>query len=150
MKVSGVEIVMAQNNNPSPPSATTMDQDHPKSATPTQPSKGGCSRWLDYLNYKGDWLEEIRSSLMVVATVIITITFQPALSPPGGVWGETKNTTSAGSGCGQNGNTCEAGTLVLAYNYESVYLAFLVCNTGAFTASPSITFLLISGFPFKF
>nr|POF23832.1 hypothetical protein CFP56_49656 [Quercus suber] len=147
MEVGGVEIVMAHNNNPTPPSATTMD--HPKSATPTQPSKGRCSRWLDYLNYKGDWLEETRGSLMVVATVITTITFQPALSPPGGVWGETKNTTSASSGCGQNGNTCEAGTLVLAYNYESVYLAFLVCNTIAFTASLSIIFLLISGFPLK-
>ena len=91
----------------------------------------------------------MRGSLMVVATVITTITFQPALSPPGGVWGETKNTTSAGSGCGQNGNTCEAGKLVLAYNYENAYFVFLVCNTISFTASLSIIFLLISGFPLK-
>ncbi|CAJ1950853.1 unnamed protein product [Sphenostylis stenocarpa] len=33
-----------------------------------------------------NWMEDKRGSLMVVATVIATMTFQIAINPPGGVW----------------------------------------------------------------
>lgn len=90
------------------------------------------------------WIEEMRGSLMVVATVITTITYQPSLSPPGGVWqADIKNSTESNA-CPHP--PCEAGTLVLAYGGdELVFLSYLICNTIAFTASLSVTFLLISG-----
>ncbi|KAM4099838.1 hypothetical protein ACB094_05G022600 [Castanea mollissima] len=115
------------------------------------PKQSRWSKWLEYLRYKGDWLEETRGSLMVVATVITTITFQPALSPPGGLWqSDIENSTSgSASACGPGNNICEAGTLVLAYKYETLYLLFLISNTISFTASLCVTLLLISGFPLK-
>ena len=106
------------------------------------------SKLLECLRYKGDWLEETRGSLMVVVSVITTIAYQPAFSPPGGVWQTNVNDSGQGSACSPY-NTCEAGTLVLAYAYEDEYLYFIVCNTIAFTASFSVIFLLISGFPHK-
>ena len=41
--------------------------------------KAGGFRDFEYLRYKGDWLENMRGALMVVATVTTTITYQPAL-----------------------------------------------------------------------
>ena len=46
-------------------------------------------------------------------------------------------------------NACAAGTLLLAYKFQATYLGFIICNTIAFTSSLSVTFLLLSGFPFK-
>ena len=136
---AGVERANNQNNLP-PPSATTIG--HHESGKPTQLSKQRSKQ-------KGNWIEEMRGALMVVATVITTITYQPALSPPGGVWQSDIKDSNQANACSGKNKYCEAGTLVLAYSYESYYLAFLVCNTIAFTASLSITLLLISGFPFK-
>ncbi|KAL0009936.1 hypothetical protein SO802_005044 [Lithocarpus litseifolius] len=103
-------------------------------------------KWLEYLNYRGDWIEEMRGALMVVATVITTITFQPAISPPpGGVWQTNVNEPSQGTQC-NNTNPCEAGTSVFdSFRYQY----FMVVNTISFTASLCAIFLLISGFPLK-
>ncbi|XP_022956266.1 ankyrin repeat-containing protein NPR4-like [Cucurbita moschata] len=38
------------------------------------------------LKYKGDWVGEVRGTIMLVATVIATVTFQAGVNPPGGVW----------------------------------------------------------------
>lgn len=51
------------------------------------------SKVFGYLNMKdddkhGEWSEEARGSIMVVATVISTMTFRAAINPPGGVWQE--------------------------------------------------------------
>ena len=128
---------MTQNNLP----PTTMDNQESETRKQSRWSK-----WLEYLRYKGDWLEETRGSLMVVATVITTITFQPALSPPGGFWQSDETNSSA---CGPGYEPCEAGTLVLAYQYRPLYLSFLISNSISFTASLCVTLLLISGFPLK-
>ena len=66
------------------PSPSITVADNRESAKLAQPSKKR-RNWLEYLKYKGDWIEETRGTLMLVATVITTITFQPAISPPGGV-----------------------------------------------------------------
>ena len=137
---AGVGLEMTQNNLP----PTAMDNQ--ESETPIQ---SRWSKWLEYLRYKGDWLEETRGSLMVVATVITTITFQPALSPPGGFWQNDINNDTVASACGPDDKICEAGTLVSAYGRETLFLCFLISNTISFTASLCVTLLLISGFPLK-
>uniref|UniRef100_A0A803NCN1 PGG domain-containing protein n=1 Tax=Chenopodium quinoa TaxID=63459 RepID=A0A803NCN1_CHEQI len=40
------------------------------------------------------WLEDHRTSLMVVASLIATMAFQVGINPPGGVWQDTKTYTS--------------------------------------------------------
>ena len=102
-------------------------------------------KWLEYLKYRGDWVEETRGALMVVATVITTITFQPAISPPGGVWQTNVKDDNIGTGCNAT-HTCVAGTSVFG---SFRYKYFMVVNTISFTASLCAIFLLISGFPLK-
>ena len=90
----------------------------------------------------------MRGTLMVVATVITTITFQPAINPPGGVWQTGVSDSNQASGCSED-NTCEAGNSVIAYKRGNDYFIFMICNTVSFSASLCIIFLLISGFPLR-
>lgn len=142
----GARVERANNRNNLPPPSTTMIGHH-ESGTPTRLSRTRSSQLLEYLRYKCNWIEETRGAFMVVATVISTITYQPALSPPGGVWQTDLKNSKETKAC--LNTTCEAGTLVLAYAYENLFLNFLVCNTIAFTASLSVIFFLIIGFPLK-
>ncbi|OIW11238.1 hypothetical protein TanjilG_28329 [Lupinus angustifolius] len=102
--------------------------------------------WSKYLQYQGNWIEETRGTLMVVATVIATMTFQSALNPPGGVWQE--NTQSGGNKCTTYG-ICEAGTAVVGYVWSEDYIRFMAFNTISFYASLSVVLVLINGFPLK-
>ncbi|CAJ2671906.1 unnamed protein product [Trifolium pratense] len=97
-------------------------------------------------NNQGNYLEQMRGSLMVVATVIASLTFQIAINPPGGVW---QSDTDHNSGCAHN--ICKAGTSILAtgdndsYN-KYRYKVFIVLCTISFSASQTIIVLLICGF----
>ena len=59
---------------------------HNASAKTTQSRKKWWKNLLKHLKYEGNWVEENRAYIMVVATMITTITFQQAASSPGGVW----------------------------------------------------------------
>ncbi|GMY34665.1 ankyrin repeat-containing protein bda1 [Fagus crenata] len=151
---AGVERAKNQNNLP-PPSIVVVG--HHETTKPIRSSNKWWEKWLNYLRYEGNWLEEMRGTLMVVATVITTITFQPIVNPPGGVWQTDVKVDSweayvhRGPNWGPNQKiTCNAGTSVLACaaHYET-YFTFMICNTVSFTASLCVTFLLISGFPLK-
>ncbi|XP_021277253.1 ankyrin repeat-containing protein At5g02620-like [Herrania umbratica] len=93
-----------------------------------------------------DWLGRKRSALMVVASLIATVAFQAAITPPGGVWQADENVDG-------NGNPLEhprkAGTAVMAYSQDIEYGQFMIFNTLAFLASLSIILLLVSGLPMK-
>lgn len=99
-----------------------------------------------YQNNKGNWMEQMRGSLMVVATVTATLTFQIAINPPGGVW---QSNTNSQQGCAP-GQICKAGTSVLAFGdaqQKLRYELFLLLCTISFSASQTIILLMISGFP---
>ncbi|XP_058750286.1 uncharacterized protein LOC131623305 [Vicia villosa] len=104
-------------------------------------NQNGAHLFTGYQNKRGNWMEQMRGSLMVVATVIASVTFQIAINPPGGVWQE--NTDSA-QGCPKN-ETCNAGTSVLAASEKLKYEAFILLCTISFSASSTIILLLISG-----
>jgi hypothetical protein len=97
---------------------------------------------------QGNWMEETRGTLMIVATVIATMTFQAGISPPGGVWQQNTSNSTEGSHCTQ-GNICEAGKAVLSYSYINIYLWFLYFNTTSFFASTCVILLVIIGFPIR-
>ncbi|GMY34663.1 ankyrin repeat-containing protein bda1 [Fagus crenata] len=168
---AGVERAKNQNNLPPPPIVVVG---HHETTKPVRSSNKWWEKWLNYLRYEGNWLEEMRGTLMLVATVITTITFQPILNPPGGVWQNDVVVVPKKIDSGivpsdvnpptwvsdvnpptwvytpiQN-ITCEAGTSVFACApYYHRYFIFMICNTVSFTASLCVTFLLISGFPLK-
>ncbi|KAA0058454.1 ankyrin repeat-containing protein [Cucumis melo var. makuwa] len=56
--------------------------------------KGQWQIWKKNLKYKGDWQKEVQGTLMLVATVIATVTFQGAINPPGGTWQQDQEFTS--------------------------------------------------------
>ncbi|KAK6927248.1 Ankyrin repeat, partial [Dillenia turbinata] len=95
---------------------------------------------------QNEWLEEQRSSLMVVASLIATMAFQAGVAPPSGVWGETQTLDS-------DGNPLDypqyAGFSILANNNPQGYDRFLALNTTSLVASLSIILLLISGLPIR-
>jgi len=110
----------------------------------------GCVRLLlgKYWKHQENWMEETRGTLMVVATMMATITFQAGISPPGGVWQQNAYYSIEGFNCKQD-NICEAGTSVLSYSYPDIYLLFLGCNTTSFFASMCVILLVIIGFPLR-
>lgn len=71
-----------------------------------------------------DWLEKQRSSLMVVASLIVALAFQYGiLSPPGGIWQE-------------NGDGHKVGEAVMATDPRTqvFYDTFIVFNTVALSS----------------
>jgi len=89
----------------------------------------------DHLINKEDWLDRMRSSLMVVASLIATMAFQAGINPPGGVWQD------------DNDPLHKPGYAIMAFNHEDLYHIFLICNTVGFVSTLSIILLLISGLP---
>ncbi|WRX35099.1 PGG domain - like 10 [Theobroma cacao] len=92
-----------------------------------------------------DWLTRKRDALMVVASLIATMAFQAALTPPGGLWQDDLTGTSQGNDTQPH----EAGTSIIADKNQSYYSQYLSYNTTSFIASLSIILLLITGLPFK-
>ncbi|TYK07268.1 ankyrin repeat-containing protein [Cucumis melo var. makuwa] len=41
--------------------------------------------WKRNLKYKGNWIQEVQGTMMLVATVIAPIAFQVGVNPPGGL-----------------------------------------------------------------
>ncbi|KAF5442135.1 hypothetical protein F2P56_037049 [Juglans regia] len=93
-------------------------------------------RWFKHLQSRDNWIDETRGTLMLVATVIATVTFEAGLNPPGGVWQDDTN----------NGTTVTAGTSICQSRYQH-YQWFLFFNTTAFVAALSVLLVIVSGFP---
>ncbi|XP_058112285.1 ankyrin repeat-containing protein BDA1-like [Magnolia sinica] len=89
------------------------------------------------------WLDETRSTLMVVAILIATETFEAGLNPPGSVWQDTLE-DNTGSGKGHT-----AGEAIMSYIYWKEYRVFMIFNSTGFISSLLIILLLISGFPLE-
>ncbi|KAI6679696.1 hypothetical protein NL676_033577 [Syzygium grande] len=114
------------------------------SATPPvpPPSFSGEIRKKKKKDNHEKWIEKMRNSLMITATVIAAMACQAGLSPPGGVWDSD-----------QKHENCTimhlAGTSIMATNYPKDYKMFNIYNTVSFLASLSTIFLLISGLPIR-
>ena len=100
---------------------------------------------LKHLKYGGNWVEENRGYIMVVATMITTITFQQVASPPGGVWPQSGNVSHYSC----YNIEVDAGTSVVGSIHLLYYFYFVIFNALSFIALVIVTFLLISGFPVK-
>ena len=118
---------------------------HNASAKTTQSRKKWWKNLLKHLKYEGNWVEENRGYIMVVATMITTITFQQAASPPGDVWPQSGNVTHYSC----YNIEVDAGTSIVGSIDLLYYFYFMIFNAISFIASVIVTFLLISGFPVK-
>uniref|UniRef100_A0A5B7BXN1 Putative Ankyrin repeat family protein n=1 Tax=Davidia involucrata TaxID=16924 RepID=A0A5B7BXN1_DAVIN len=136
MRFMNTPSIIVDRNSMKSPSTAAQPPESQNSIVKQQPEK----------HKHTDWLGRKRSALMVVASLIATVAFQAAISPPGGVWQDSYLVDS-------NGNPVEnphdAGKSVMAYNIPQAYGQFMIFNTIAFLASLSIILLLISGLPLK-
>ncbi|KAL6642233.1 hypothetical protein ACP70R_020414 [Stipagrostis hirtigluma subsp. patula] len=76
------------------------------------------------------WDEKLPKYLLLLAALAAAVTYQAAMNPPGGLWGD-----------GQTGYT--AGDPVLRSSYPRRYKAFFYCNATSFMASLVIMVLLL-------
>jgi hypothetical protein len=146
MLIEAGVLISAPQHAPSPYIASQEQQNQSNQEHPNERRKMWEYLWSKYLQFQGNWIEETRGTLMLVATVIATMTFQSTISPPGGVWQE--NTHTGGLNCTTYG-VCEAGTAVLAYAWPHQFIKFMTYNTTSFFSSLGVVLLLISGFPLK-
>ncbi|CAN0877179.1 Ankyrin repeat-containing protein ITN1, partial [Linum grandiflorum] len=99
----------------------------------------------NFLEYDTNWLEKMKETLLLVATIIASMSFQAATNPPGGVWSEDRKGSVA-----EGGILYEAGTAVLGYGDKSGGLDwFMSFNTVAFGSSLGIILLIVGGFPIR-
>ncbi|XP_031372114.1 ankyrin repeat-containing protein BDA1-like [Punica granatum] len=83
---------------------------------------------------KKGWLEQKRSALMVVASLIATMAYQAGINPPANIWpGKSEIVTTKNS----------------REHLRVDSFAFIICNSASFYASLSIILLLISGLPLR-
>ncbi|KAK0581447.1 hypothetical protein LWI29_013933 [Acer saccharum] len=84
-------------------------------------------KWL-YQDSK-DLEAELKNNMLVVATLIVAVTFQTGISPPGGAWQGT-----------EGGH--EAGKAIMA-SLNVSYHMFLILNTLAFSISTQLILILV-------
>ncbi|CAA3013090.1 ankyrin repeat-containing protein BDA1-like isoform X2 [Olea europaea var. sylvestris] len=96
---------------------------------------------------------EVRSVLLVVATLITTATYQAVHSPPGGVWQEdfrptsSSNTTTIKDATRSPAHT--AGKAVMGTQNSAAFGLFLIFNSIGFFTSVQMIFFLTFGFPLQ-
>ncbi|KAK6804290.1 hypothetical protein RDI58_002074 [Solanum bulbocastanum] len=95
---------------------------------------------------------KVRDTLLVIAILIATSTYQTVLSPPGGVWQDTylpEGNKSNNNDVNMESSRCIAGQSVMGTNNPISYGLFLVFNSiGFFVSLHTINFLTI-GFPLQ-
>ena len=93
------------------------------------------------------WLrsDQMRGSIMVVATLIAQMTFQAAINPPGGFW--QQSTTKDQKAKCREGHPCIAGTAVLADVWAPDFLRFTKYNSIAFLSSLYVILVVAGGLP---
>ena len=126
------------------------------------------------LEYQGDWVHEVQDTMMLVATVIATVTFQGGVNPPGGIWqqdtsfnySDFNNSTNSWNQwfkslslyddltntINPNNNLTvlfPAGTGVMGYQQPQIYWIYLCVNTISFLASVSVILMIVGRFPLK-
>ncbi|XP_078177420.1 uncharacterized protein LOC144571898 [Carex rostrata] len=76
------------------------------------------------------WFEDMRGWVMVVAVLVVSVTYTTGLSPPGGLW--------------QDNNGHEAGSSILRDKSPDRYTTFFYANATAFMTSLVIIILLMN------
>jgi hypothetical protein len=82
--------------------------------------------------------KDTRDVMLVAVALIAAVTFQAGISPPGGVWQDTKKDTD---------DPHEAGQAIYS-SHRVPYLFFLICNTLAFSSAIYLLLSLTFGYPF--
>ncbi|KAJ6777124.1 HOMEOBOX PROTEIN WARIAI [Salix koriyanagi] len=125
-----------------------MATDQP--TVPDNPAKG----FNEFFRFKlgRDPPRDARNTLLVVTTLIVAVTFQAAINPPGGVWQDDTYSPATCTAVTSDNNCSiirHAGTSVLHYRDKAAYDIFVFVNTLAFSASTNTILYLLLDSPFQ-
>uniref|UniRef100_M0ZN59 Ankyrin repeat-containing protein n=1 Tax=Solanum tuberosum TaxID=4113 RepID=M0ZN59_SOLTU len=127
-------------------SSSEQTRDHPRS---------NVKKLHDFLKYNKtkDCPGKVRDTILVIAILIVTATYQAGFNPPGGVWQDTYWPDHNNNNTSHDGIAVPlrhiAGQSVMATNNPISYGMFLVLNSlGFFMSIHAICFLTI-GFPLQ-
>ncbi|CAJ2663530.1 uncharacterized protein LOC123884756 [Trifolium pratense] len=131
---------------------TTVQVNHPKSSF--RKLFENLDEFFEYEN-RDKWIEDMRASISLTASIIATMTFSLATNPPGGVVqtspGDVDLLDEKRRHCLVSNVTTGLrlclGEAVLGSIESGGYVPFLVCNTLCFISALSVIFLLVSGIP---
>ncbi|KAK2353208.1 hypothetical protein P8452_73849 [Trifolium repens] len=105
--------------------------------------------WFEYKN-KDEWLKDMKTSIILAASIIATMTFSLATNPPGGVLQASFDDVNRGCLTSNvTGFSLCVGEAILGYLDRDRYVRFLVCDTICFIAAITVIFLLVSGIPME-
>ncbi|KAL6513547.1 hypothetical protein OROGR_021033 [Orobanche gracilis] len=141
-----------------PPHSNRFEQEQTGHTRHHRP-KSASKKLRDYFKYDitRDSPGKARDTLLVIAILIATATYQAVLSPPGGVWqddfraeGENTTTTTNLSGRPKEPRSHTAGQAVMGTQMPIPYGLFLVFNSFGFYMSLHMMDFLTLGLPLQF
>ncbi|CAL5043224.1 unnamed protein product [Urochloa decumbens] len=86
-------------------------------------------------------VEKARSLVMLLATLVVSITYQAGFDPPGGLW--------PSDGRAADGHDYKNGDPILLTTHPTRYKVFFYCNSAAFVASLIVIIMVQSRFLLK-
>ncbi|XXG57424.1 hypothetical protein AAC387_Pa03g4583 [Persea americana] len=127
-----------------------------QNSSPTNDQKKRCC-WGRTQKKDKNWFREKHNTLLIVATLIATVTFAAGLSPPGGVWDESKvlNETRSPSPSPSEKSDCpmpeviNAGTAIQNECHSKKFKLFMYFDLSGLVSSLFIILFLVSGLPLK-
>ncbi|KAL3624531.1 hypothetical protein CASFOL_031199 [Castilleja foliolosa] len=151
LRLSGAEKTQETPQNP-------IIEDPPinNQISSSRPRRKSASRELqEYFKYDRtkDSPDKARNTLLVVAVLIVTATYQAVLSPPGGIWQDDFKPDSSNGNVTNGGylsRTYKAGQAVMGTRNPGSYGAFLISNSFGFFMSLQMMFFLTYGLPLQF
>ncbi|CAL5382602.1 unnamed protein product [Camellia sinensis] len=119
-------------------------------STPNHQPQSPAKRLLDYFKYNmdRDSPSEARHTMLVIAVLIATATYQTVHSPPGSVWADDSMSSNNNS----NNNVSKphkAGQAIMGSKNWVSYGLFIQFNSIAFFTSLQMIYCLTSGFPLQ-
>ncbi|RQO98593.2 hypothetical protein POPTR_012G113800v4 [Populus trichocarpa] len=131
---------------------STVTNSQTSTDNPSTPERCWSNRdnLVEYFKFKKDRdsPSEARGTLLVIAVLVATATFQVGVGPPGGVWQDTsipdqKNITS-------NNTAHFAGQSIMATTNTVGFMLFVFFNSVGFSMSLYMLYVLTSKFPLQF
>ncbi|GMI95381.1 hypothetical protein like AT5G51160 [Hibiscus trionum] len=121
---------------------------------PDRPRTQRRSRWwvesmAEYFKFKKgrDSPSEARNTLLVIAVLVATATFQVGLNPPGGTW-QDSYVPNQNNSTGLHGSHL-AGKSIMGTNDETTFALFVASNSLGFAMSLFVINILTSKFPMQ-
>ncbi|CAN1837024.1 Ankyrin repeat-containing protein At2g01680 [Linum perenne] len=104
----GRQVGAASSRLPLPPSSS-LPSNNEASKTTTKCCNSICRKLKNLFAQDKNWVEERRETMLLVATILASMSFQSVINPPGGVWDDDNKDST---GCNTT-NVCLAGTAIL-------------------------------------